>query len=341
MLSGFITKFDTLDFMIYGSKTICNQFKGHFICAAMEKMSLDRLNGIIAFTRAAALGSYTAASRSLSISPSAVSKSIQRLEQRLGIILFNRTTRSITLTKEGQELYDKAILIVNDIELLEQVAIETRSGRVGTIIVTAPYPISVHVIAPYLPDFKKKYPEIIVDLRVSDTFIDLIKNKIDVAIRVGNLPDSRLIARKMAPNWIGFYASPDYILEEGMPAFPEDLKKHILVSTRYQSSAQLVRWPLYENDKQVGFFTNTKFIADNTDAVAQILINGGGIGMLPVYVGDPLIERGLLTPVLKKHYVARSEINAIWPESRKNNPNVRVFVDFYSEIFIRNKFTGE
>jgi len=156
-----------------------------------EQVSLERLTGLIAFARAGSLGSYTAAARSLSISPSAVSKSIQRLEKHLGLSLFARTTRSLTLTSEGRELHDRALRLLREAEEIEQLAMSARSEPSGTLRVAASLPIGLHVIAPALPAFRKLHPKVTVDLRLADRMVDIIDEGIDVAVRIGDLADSR------------------------------------------------------------------------------------------------------------------------------------------------------
>ena len=169
---------------------IDNQVEIRYSSSTMEQIELDRLTGLIAFARAGSLGSYTAAARSLAISPSAVSKSVQRLEERLGVRLFARTTRSLTLTPEGRDLHDRALRLLQDAEEIEQIAVAARGEPSGSIKVTAPTPIAIHVLAPNLPRFRQKYPRLAVDVRVSDTFSDLIQEGIDVAIRVGSPEES-------------------------------------------------------------------------------------------------------------------------------------------------------
>jgi DNA-binding transcriptional LysR family regulator len=137
-----------------------------------EQTNIDRLTGIIAFARAASLGSYTAAARALSVSPSAVSKSVQRLEERLGLRLFTRTTRSLVLTPEGRDLHEHALRLLREAEAIEQVAVAARAEPAGVIKVAAPLPIGTHILAPALPRFQAQYPQVIVDLRLGDQFLD-------------------------------------------------------------------------------------------------------------------------------------------------------------------------
>ena len=172
-------------------------------------MALERLTGLIAFARAGSLGSYTAAARALSISPSAVSKSIQRLERQLGVSLFSRTTRSLTLTPEGRSLHERALWLLRDAEEIEQIAAIVRSELSGTLRVTASLPIGIHVIVPALAAFRRSSPKVEVDLRLSDRIVDLVEGGIEVAIRIGDLADTQLLSRRLAPYQLCCFASPD------------------------------------------------------------------------------------------------------------------------------------
>lgn len=299
----------------------------------MEQISLDRLTGIIAFARAASLGSYTAASRVLSISPSAVSKSIKRLEERLNVKLFNRTTRSLTLTSEGKELYHRALRLLHEAEEIEQAAFAARHEPSGHIRITSSYPVGIHLIAPHMPEFRLRYPDLSVELYLSDTFTDLIEESIDIAVRIGPLVDSRLIARKLAPNFVGLYASPAYLQKTGAPRTLDQLIHHSLINVRVYSSGQMIKWIFQSEEDVVEFVPEAKLIANSTDAALAMIRSGGGIGILPSYIAHPYLKSGELVHILKENRIARNDIVAFWPESRRGNPNVRAFVDFLAEIF--------
>ncbi|MHC8367285.1 LysR family transcriptional regulator [Pseudomonas sp. ZT5P21] len=294
---------------------------------------MDRLTGLIAFARAASLGSYTAAARALSVSPSAVSKSVQRLEEHFGLKLFSRTTRSLTLTPEGRDLYERALRILREVEDIDQAAVASRAEPSGTLKVTAPLPIGLNILAPALPRFRERYPKLGIDLRLGDQFFDIIEQGIDVALRVGNLADSRLISRPLAPHRIGAFASPDYLARRGTPREPADLMQHDCVNFRYQSSGQMLRWPYQAGERTAEITPDAAIVVDVSDAVAAVLAAGGGVGISPNYVAAPYVQRGELIPVLPQFALERSTITALWPESRRGSPNVKVFVEFLLELF--------
>lgn len=299
----------------------------------MEQIALDRLTGIVAFARSASLGSYTAAARVLGISPSAVSKSVQRLEQRLGLRLFTRTTRSLTLTPEGRDLHERALRLLREAEDIEQAAVAARSEPAGVLKIAAPLPIGMHLLAPALPRFRSRHPRLSVDLRLSDRMADIIEEGIDVAIRVGELADSRLISRRLAPHRVCAFASPAYLECRGTPRHPGDLVHHDCVNFRYQSSGQALRWPFRIRERVVEITPEPGIVVDASDAVAAVLVAGGGIGISPTYLAASYVKRGALVPILREFAVERSVITALWPESRRGSPNVRAFLAFLEEVF--------
>jgi DNA-binding transcriptional LysR family regulator len=308
------------------SSRVDNPAARRFRYAMKEQVSLERLTGLIAFARAGSMGSYTAAARSLSISPSAVSKSIQRLEKHLGLSLFARTTRSLTLTSEGRELHDRALRLLREAEEIEQIAMSARSEPSGTLRVAASLPIGLHVIAPALPTFRKLHPKVTVDLRLADRMVDIIEEGIDVAVRIGDLADSRLLSRKLAPHMLCCFASPSYLAERGTPAHPEDLEGHDIVNLRYQSTGQLFRWAFRIGAREIETVPDASTLADVSDAVMAVLVAGGGIGMSATFIAAPYVARGELVPVLEAFAVERHNITALWPESRRANPAVRAFL---------------
>lgn len=300
-----------------------------------EHIALDRLTGIIAFARAGSLGSYTAAARALSISPSAVSKSIQRLERHLGVSLFTRTTRSLTFTPEGRDLHERALRLLREAEEIEQAAMTARSEPSGTLRVAASLPIGLHLIAPTLPAFRRLHPNLAVDLRLGDQMVDMIEEGIDVAIRIGDLADTRLLSRKLASHRLCCFASPAYLEERGTPTRPDDLEGHDTVNLRYQSTGQAFRWPFRIGDREIEIMPDAGVVADASDAVLIMLAAGGGIGMGASFMAAPYVKRGELVPVLPTFAVERNNVTVLWPASRRANPAVRAFLTMIDAAFIQ------
>jgi DNA-binding transcriptional LysR family regulator len=318
---------------LYLTAHIDNQRAIRFYLAAMEQISLDRLTGLIAFSRAASLGSYSAAARALGVTPSAISKSIQRLEHHFELKLFNRTTRSLTLTQEGRDLHERTLRLLSEMEAIEQTAAAARAGPAGILKVTAPLPIGVHLIAPALPAFRKRFPKLSIDLRLNDRLADLVGEGFDVAIRVGDLAGSRLISRELSPHYIGAYASPDYLAKRGVPRHPDDLVDHDCVNFRFQSSGQMLRWTFAAGEGSLSLTPDAGIVVDTSDAVAAVMAAGGGVGISPTYVAASYVRRGELVPILTEFVEPRSTITALWPESRRGSPNVKVFLAYLKKVF--------
>ena len=302
-----------------------------------EQIAFERLTGLIAFARVGSLGSFTAAARSLSISPSAVSKSVQRLEQTLGVPLITRTTRSLALTPEGRDLHERALLLLRDAEEIEQMAITARSEPAGTLRIAASLPIGIHVLAPKLPAFRERHPQVMVELRLNDQFVDLVEAGIDIAVRIGDLADTRLLARRLAPHRFCCFASPSYLASRGRPSHPDELVGHDTVNLRYQSSGQVLRWPFRGGDREGESVPSSGIVMDASEALMAALAAGGGVGISADFVAAPYVARGELVPVLSEFAVERHNITAVWPESRRTNPAVRAFLAHLQGTMPRSK----
>ncbi|HEX8589349.1 LysR family transcriptional regulator [Pseudomonas sp.] len=287
---------------------------------------------MIAFARAGSLGSYRAAARSLSISPSAISKSIQRLERHFGVSLFTRTTRSLTLTVEGRDIHERVLQLLRQAEEIEQVAKSARSEPAGTLRIAASLPIGLHIIAPAIAEFRQRYPKVLIDLRLSDQIVDLVEEGIDLAVRIGELSDSSLLSRRLLPYTLGCYASPDYLARRGTPEHPDELAQHETVNLRYQNTGQTLRWPFRIADKEIEMLPSSPVVVDASEAVLAAMAAGAGIGIAASFMAAPRVKRKELIPILSGFAVQRHNITAIWPESRRSNPAVRAFLDMLFEL---------
>ena len=298
-----------------------------------EQIGLERLTGLIAFARAGSLGSFTAAAKSLSVSPSAISKSVQRLEGQLGVSLFTRTTRSLTLTPEGHALHERALGLLRVAEEIEQMALSARLEPSGSLRIAAPLPIGIHIIAPTLPTFRRLYPKVSVDLRLNDQVVDFVDDEIDVAVRIGELANSGLLSRKLAPYRLCCFASPDYLAARGTPLHPDDLEGHETVSHRYQNTGQVMRWHFKIGKREVEILPSSGTLVDVSEALIAMLVAGGGIGVLATFIAQPYVTRGELVPVLADFAVERHNVTALWPVSRRANPAVRAFITHLQETY--------
>lgn len=257
------------------------------------------------------------------------------MEQQLGLSLFTRTTRSLTLTLEGRDLHQRAMRLLREAEEIEQVALAARTEPSGTLKIAAPPPIGMHLLGPALPRFRERHPRLAIDLRLDERKVDIIEEGIDVAIRVGELEDSRLISRRLAPHMLCVLASPEYLQRRGAPRHPDELADHDCVNFRYQDSGQPLRWSFHIGGREVEITPAAGIIIDLGDAVSTVLAAGGGIGVAPSYVAAPYVDRGELVPILTRFTLKQSGIYALWPDNRRANPNVRTFIRFLDEIFAK------
>lgn len=294
-------------------------------------MGFESLTGLIAFARAGSLGSYTAAARALAVSPSAISKSIQRLEQQLGIALFTRTTRSLTLTPEGRDLHERALRLLQEAQEIEQAAKRARAKPAGTVRITASLPVGLHILTPLLAQFRQRQPEVEIDLRLSDERVNVTDEGIDIALRIGDLPDSGLLSRRLPPYRLCCYASPDYLRKHGTPQHPDELMDHETINLRYKSTGQLFRWPFRLGERETEILPPSALVMDASEAVLAMLCAGAGIGMASSFIAASRVERGALVPVLADFAVERHNLTVLWPESRRANPAVRAFLDMLFE----------
>lgn len=296
-----------------------------------EQIGLERLTGLIAFARAGSLGSYTAAARSLSVSPSAISKSIQRLERHFGVSLFTRTTRSLSFTAEGRDLHGRVLELLRQAEEIEQVVKSARSEPAGTLRIATSLPLGLHLIAPAITDFRRHYPKVTIDLRLSDHIAGMVEESIDLAVRIGDLADSSLLSRRLSPYRLSCYASPDYLARYGAPEHPDELVGHETINLRYQSTGQMFRWPFRIGEKEIEIVPSSPVIVDSSEAVIAAMATGAGIGMVASFMAAQRVRREELVPILPDFDVERHNIIALWPQSRSTNPAVRAFIDMLIE----------
>jgi DNA-binding transcriptional LysR family regulator len=290
---------------------------------------MDSFSSLAAFVHAAERHSYVAAARIAGVSPSAIGKAIARLEARLGVRLFNRTTRSISLTDEGTAFYERCKRIIDDLEDAEASLMESRRRPRGRLRISAPHIVGHHLLMPILPAFVERFPEIELDIDFEDRITDLVTEGLDIAIRSGELADTGLIARRLGEQHFVVCGSPNYFDRHALPTAPADLVEHTCIHFKYPTSGRLARWAFAPPNEQLILPRSLTF--NNTDAGLRAALDGLGIAHLPVYVAAAHIRGGLLVPVLTSYMVAFGSLSLIWPSNRQLSPKVRAFVDFVAE----------
>ena len=285
------------------------------------------------FVRVVELGSFSAAARKLRITPSAVSKLITRMEERLGIPLVIRTTRSLTLTPEGGEYYERARRIVSEIEEAEESVASGSGTPRGYLRVNSNIPFAWHILNPLIPRFLASYPGIMLDLILSDLTVDLIGERADIAIRTGNLSDSALKARKLLESRRMVVAAPDYLSRRGCPQTPEDLAEHNCLS--FNLRRNLDEWPFVEgrrNERVSRIAISGDVRVDNGETMRQLALAGVGIARLSEFHVGRDIEEGRLVRILEEFNPGDTEpIHAIYVAHDLVPSRVRAFIDFLVE----------
>ena len=279
------------------------------------------------FQRVAERGSFAGAADDVGLSPSAVAKLVTRLETRLGVRLINRTTRRLSLTTEGEIYLERAREILAAIETAEAEISSARLSPRGHLRVHAFPFIAVRHLAPVLPDFLTRYPQITFDFMVTNRIVDIIGENVDISLRIGALNDSALVARKIVALPRIVCASPSYLARHGRPAKPADLADHsCLTLSRNPGSAT---WPFRVDGKLVQVQVNGPVSADSTAMLLGLAVQGAGILRLSEHVVAEAIQKGELEPVLQK--VQDPEQYPLWallPPGRNQAPKVKAFLDF-------------
>lgn len=292
----------------------------------------DRYNEMLVFSRVATLGSFSAAARELDLTPSAVSKLISRLEDRLGVRLFQRTTRTLRLTDEGSMFLDSCRDILLDIERAELEVAALQSRVTGTLNVTAISAFARTQLCKVMPAFMARYPELRVELSLTERQVDLISEQIDMAILISEgVTDQSLISRKLATNKRVICASPAYIKKHGAPNTPEDLLHHNCLT--HSSIHHFNDWQFVDGEDIKVLSIQGNFRTNSASALHEAVKAGIGIARLATFVTQPSLDSGELVPLLTEHTHDSSNILAVYPHRRHLSTRVRAFIDFLIEQF--------
>lgn len=289
---------------------------------------MKSLPGILSFVKAAEAGSFTKAAQLLDISPAAVSKNVQRLEDQLSARLFQRTTRQLALTEEGQLFYDRCAQAVHDLDSASQAVFDHHGTPNGQLRISCGSAFGRLLILPMLPGFLAKYPQVQVDLVLDDHIADLVAERFDIAIRGTRLPDSTMVAKKIFTLKLGLFASPAYLKRYGVPARVEDLRRHNCLQFRFVSTKKLLEWELERGNETVTAPAKGNLALSDPEALASACAEGLGIALLSHYVARQYVEKKQLEVVLPDWKVAERSIYVCYP-SRKHAPlKSKVFVDY-------------
>ncbi|WP_418317043.1 LysR family transcriptional regulator [Piscinibacter sakaiensis] len=285
------------------------------------------LQQLLAFAQTARRGSFAAAARDLGGSPSALAKSVARLEDSLGVKLFHRTTRQVSLTADGERLFHRCERVLAEFDDLQSDASGTRSAPSGTLRIDVPIVYGRRFVMPLLAELHRRHPALQFEVRMDDGFADLVRDGIDLAVRIGELGDSSLVARRIDQQKLIMVASPAYLQAHGQPQRIEDLAAHTAVVFRLHGSGRSRPWQLRQGRRVVELHPPFVIQLNDSEGLADAARLGFGLCQLPDYVVSDELARGELLEVLPAHQPPPMPVSAVMPSGRLLPPRVRVLLD--------------
>ncbi len=278
--------------------------------------------------------SFSSAARQLRLAPSSVTKHVQTLEHGIRLALLHRTTRRVRLTEAGERFYEHCLAILAQIDAMAGVIVQEHEFT-GHLRVTAPPSFAMTVLGPHLHRFMQEYPGITVDLLVTSATPDLVRDRIDVAIRVAEEPDTKLTHLLLAAAPRVLCASPDYLERHGAPRVPEDLSAHVCLSARFSEMAET--WTLQHGEDAHFVNVHSQLLCDNGDVLRHACLRGAGIGNLYRFHVLADLQAGRLIPVLPAFPPSERNIYAVTPHRQLIRPQARAFIDFIGLVLKRHR----
>lgn len=295
---------------------------------------MDQLGAIRSFVNVVQRGSFSAGAKAEHTSQATVSKRVAALEQHLGVQLLHRTSRNQSLTQAGADFYEKSLAIIAELEEAEASARSQVATPRGLLRITGAFPLARLLIAPILPKYLDRHPEVKIDLVLTDKHVDLVAQGVDVAVRAQQLPDSNLVARKLFDNPMYLLASPAYLERTGTPQKPDDLAEHNCLI--YSSSSSVNIWKFNRMGHDYSVAVSGSLQCDNGDTLLEAAISGLGLLVLPYWMVHKQLASGELVEVMPDFEPAPLPIHVVYPERRYLPLKVRSFVEFLTEEFSRN-----
>jgi len=290
------------------------------------RRSLESLTAMAVFARVVEERSFTGAAQALGLSKSAVSKRIAGLEEHLGARLLNRTTRRLSLTESGQELYRCCCQVLQAARDGEEAVTRLQARPRGQLRVNAPVSFGSRHLAPAISRFLGANPEVSVDMALDDRVVDLVEEGFDAAVRIGELPDSTLVARRLAPARHVVCASPRYLQQRGTPRSPRDLGRHDCLTYAYFRHGP--EWPFQGPSGPETVRVEGSLRCNNGDVMREAAASGLGVALLPTFIAGDDLRAGRLQALLPQYRCPELTVYAVFPERRHLPAKVRAFVDF-------------
>lgn len=292
---------------------------------------MDRLQSMSVFAKAVETGSFSAAGEALRMSSQLVGKHVQALEQHLGVRLINRTTRRQHLTEAGFAFYERVKIILAEVEAAEGLAAMSGGTPRGRLRINAPVSFGVHALSKRLPEYLAMYPEVSIDMSLANRFVDLIDEGFDVAFRVGELSDSGLIARALAPYRLRLCAAPSYLASHPPIAHPTDLEQHECLGFSYTELR--TRWTFEGPDGEITVPVSGKLMVDSGEALLMAACAGMGLLLQPCELVREDLASGRLIEVLPDYPIPTRPFHVLYAPDRRMTPKLRSFIDFVLATF--------
>ena len=293
---------------------------------------ITNLDSIVAFVRIAETRSFTAAATQLGISGPAVSKAIARLERHLGVKLLNRTTRSVALTDDGQAFLERCRRILDDLQEAEELLTSRRLTPRGRLRVQMPLGFGRSIVLPMLPAFLSKYPDLVVDVDLSDRIVDFAEEGLDVAVRIGEIADSRVIAHKIYDIRFVTCASPAYLAKHGTPRTPEDLAQHQCLPYWMPQVGRHREWPFAHRGVQFSLAVPGTLNVNNSEALIDAAINDAGIVSVATFLAAKAVNSGKLQVVMRDFATLGPPVSVVYLPNRHLSARVRAFLEFLQTL---------
>ncbi|CAN7480473.1 LysR substrate-binding domain-containing protein [Bosea sp. LjRoot237] len=298
---------------------------------------MDQLTAMRAFVRVVEVGTFTRAAQLLDLPKPTVTKLIQQLEGHLRAQLLNRTTRRVTVTMDGAAYYERALRVLGEIDELDQSMTSSQARPSGRLRIDVSASLATDIIMPALPQFLARYPEIQVDMGLSDRPADLVGENLDLAVRAGAIDDQSLIARRIGQMMLITCATPDYLARHGTPRHPRDLENgHLAVGYRRAGTSRILPFTFAGTNETVEIHGN--YVISLNEGTGYLAAGLAGMGVMQVatFMAQAHIASGRLVPVLTDWCTAPKPLHIIYPPNRHLSNKVRVFVDWLAEIFAAN-----
>ncbi|WP_050401783.1 LysR family transcriptional regulator [Bradyrhizobium embrapense] len=292
---------------------------------------MDKLASLRAFVKVVESGSFAEAGRQMRLSRSAISKYVGDLEESLGVQLLNRTTRHASPTENGQMYFERAIVILSDVDAADQAVTQLQSAPRGLLRVNAPMSFGTMRLGPALADFMTKYPDLQLQLVLSDDLLDPVQDGFDVTLRIAELESSSLIARKIVPVPRLVCASPDYLKRHGTPLHPQDLRDHVSLTYGFLLTGN--QWKLTGSDGVHWIQPAWSLCVNNAEVLRDVAVKGKGIALIPEFIAAEALKDGRLQAVLANYSAPPLTLYAVYPPTRHLAVKVRLFIDFLVDRF--------